>query len=335
VNPLATLRALALVPARLVYALWTALVFLGVGLTALLLLAVLPDVARRRAAARAAARTFLSLVAMPLTVRFPEHIPPANAWWCAITPVTSTASSSRRRSRRAFGFVISARWPPCRSLGRARRLGSEFVERFNRQRGAADARRVLRTPATGIRCVLPGRHLHAHPGLLKFTPRVRHRGARRLPGGAGSRARHPSGAGAERRPAAPRAARAADPGALAPAPAAPDKVAPELRDRRALRSLPHSASPTSHVAAILPAHLIQRARDLPSEPTLTHSISSANTCHRRCRVLQRGERRRTARRMACVEGAHRRDLILLLFLGRADQLRPLCSSDASAGTGRY
>jgi len=27
--------------------------------------------------------------------------------------------------------------------------------------------------------------------------------------------------------------------------------------------------------------------------------------------------------MACVESAHRRDLILLLFLGRADQLRPL------------
>src|SRR2546430_11380299 len=30
-----------------------------------------------------------------------------------------------------------------------RRLGSEFVERFNRQRGAADARRVLRNASNG------------------------------------------------------------------------------------------------------------------------------------------------------------------------------------------
>jgi len=101
VNPLATLRTLALVPARLVYALWTALVFLGVGLTALLLLAVLPEVARASCGGPRRGTHLLSLVAMPLTVRFPEHIPRANAWWCAITPVTSTASSSRRRSRRA------------------------------------------------------------------------------------------------------------------------------------------------------------------------------------------------------------------------------------------
>src|SRR5260370_9422140 len=75
-NPPATLRALALAPARLAYTLWSALAFLGVGLSALLLLAVLPGLARRRAAARAAARAFLRLVGMPLTVRVPEHIPP-------------------------------------------------------------------------------------------------------------------------------------------------------------------------------------------------------------------------------------------------------------------
>src|SRR5205814_101559 len=74
-NPPATLRALALAPARLAYGLWSALAFLGVGLTALLLLAVLTALARRRAAARAAARAFLRLVGMPLTVRFPERTP--------------------------------------------------------------------------------------------------------------------------------------------------------------------------------------------------------------------------------------------------------------------
>src|SRR5439155_1032733 len=53
-NPPATLRALALAPARLAYGLWSALAFLGVGLPALLLLAVLTALARRRAAAGAA-----------------------------------------------------------------------------------------------------------------------------------------------------------------------------------------------------------------------------------------------------------------------------------------
>ncbi|MGH8266863.1 MAG: hypothetical protein ACRETS_06050, partial [Steroidobacteraceae bacterium] len=55
------LRALFLAPAKLVYALWAALAFLAVGITALLLLAGLPGVARRRAAARACARAYLWL----------------------------------------------------------------------------------------------------------------------------------------------------------------------------------------------------------------------------------------------------------------------------------
>jgi hypothetical protein len=52
---------LLLVPARLGYALWALLAFLAVGLSALLLLIVLPGVERRRLAARAAARAFLRL----------------------------------------------------------------------------------------------------------------------------------------------------------------------------------------------------------------------------------------------------------------------------------
>ena len=169
-NPLATLRALALVPARLVYALWTALVFLGVGLTALLLLAVLPDVARRRAAARAAARTFLRLVAMPLTVRFPEHIPPGQ---CVVVcnhasyldGIVLTAALPPR-----FGFVIKREMAAVPLAGAVlRRLGSEFVERFNRQRGAADARRVLRNASNGHSLVFfPEGTFTRTPGLLKF-----------------------------------------------------------------------------------------------------------------------------------------------------------------------
>jgi 1-acyl-sn-glycerol-3-phosphate acyltransferase len=50
-----------------------------------------------------------------------------------------------------------------------RRLGSEFVERFNRHRGAADARRVLRNAAGGNSLVFFPEGTFTHdPGLLKF-----------------------------------------------------------------------------------------------------------------------------------------------------------------------
>ena len=171
-NPLATLRTLALAPPRLAYALWTALAFLGVGLTALLLLAVLPDVARRRAAARAAARTFLRLAAMPLTVRFPERIPPGQ---CVVVcnhasyldGIVLTAALPPR-----FDFVIKREMASVPLAGAVlRRLGSEFVERFNRQRGAADARRVLRNASSGHSLVFfPEGTFTRTPGLLKFHP---------------------------------------------------------------------------------------------------------------------------------------------------------------------
>src|SRR5579862_3144959 len=70
-----TLRALALAPLRLLYAVWAALAFLAVGLSALLLLALLPGMGPRRAAGRACARAFFRLAGMPLTVRHAERIP--------------------------------------------------------------------------------------------------------------------------------------------------------------------------------------------------------------------------------------------------------------------
>ncbi|HEY0768508.1 MAG TPA: lysophospholipid acyltransferase family protein [Steroidobacteraceae bacterium] len=233
-NRLATLRALALAPARLAYALWTLLAFLGVGLTVLLLLALLPGVARRRAAARAAARTFLCLAAMPLTVRFPERIPPGQ---CVVVcnhasyldGIVLTAVLPAR-----FGFVIKREMAAVPLVGvLLRRLGSEFVERFDRRRGAADARRVLRNASNGHSLVFfPEGTFTRTPGLLKF-----HTGAFATAARAGCpivpavvrgtrRALPPSGAlplpgRIEIQILAP----------LASAAAAPEQAAPELRDR--------------------------------------------------------------------------------------------------------
>jgi 1-acyl-sn-glycerol-3-phosphate acyltransferase len=234
VNPLATLRTLALAPPRLAYALWTALAFLGVGLTALLLLAVLPDVARRRAAARAAARTFLRLAAMPLTVRFPERIPPGQ---CVVVcnhtsyldGIVLTAALPPR-----FGFVIKREMASVPLAGAVlRRLGSEFVERFNRQRGAADARRVLRNASNGHSLVFfPEGTFTRTPGLLKF-----HTGAFATAARAGCPV-VPAVVRGTRRALPPRGALPL-PGPLelqilaplAPPPVVSDKAAPELRDQ--------------------------------------------------------------------------------------------------------
>jgi 1-acyl-sn-glycerol-3-phosphate acyltransferase len=157
-------------PLRLGYTLWTVLLFLAVGLGALLLLALLPGLERRRAAARAAARAFLRLAGMPLTVKSPERLPPGQ---CVVVcnhasyldGIVLTAALPAR-----FGFVIKREMAGVPFAGTVlRRLGSEFVERFNRQRGAADARRVLRNAEDGHSLVFfPEGTFTRQPGLLKF-----------------------------------------------------------------------------------------------------------------------------------------------------------------------
>jgi 1-acyl-sn-glycerol-3-phosphate acyltransferase len=164
------LRSVALAPARIAYAIWTLLAFLAVGLVTLLLLLVLPGVARRRAAARAAARTFLRLAGMPLTVRFAQPLPQGQ---CVVVcnhasyldGIVLTAALPGR-----FAFVIKREMAAVPLAGAVlRRLGSEFVERFDRQRGARDARRVLRNATQGHSLVFfPEGTFTRTPGLLKF-----------------------------------------------------------------------------------------------------------------------------------------------------------------------
>jgi 1-acyl-sn-glycerol-3-phosphate acyltransferase len=164
------LRAALLAPLRLAYALWAVAAFLAVGLSAVLLLAVLPGIERRRRAARGCARAFLLLAAMPLTVRHAERLPPGQ---CVVVcnhasyldGLVLTAALPAR-----FGFVIKREMSAVPLAGIAlRRLGSEFVERFDRHRGARDARRVLRNATQGHSLVFfPEGTFTRTPGLLKF-----------------------------------------------------------------------------------------------------------------------------------------------------------------------
>ena len=164
------LRALLLAPVRLGYALWALLAFIAVGLGALLLLVALPGVERRRAAARGAARAFLRLAGLPLAVRFPERLP---AGQCVVAcnhasyldGIVLTAALPPH-----FAFVIKREMAGVPLAGALlRRLGSEFVERFVKQRRSRDARRMLRHAARGYSLVFfPEGTFTRTPGLLKF-----------------------------------------------------------------------------------------------------------------------------------------------------------------------
>jgi 1-acyl-sn-glycerol-3-phosphate acyltransferase len=144
--------------------------FLLLGLCALLALLLLPGLRRRRTCARAIARAFLRLAGMPVRIINPERLP---ATQCVVVAnhasyldgVVFTAALPPR-----FGFVIKREMNSVPLAGLLlRRLGSEFVERFNRNRGAADARRVLRNATNGNSLVFfPEGTFSRAPGLLKF-----------------------------------------------------------------------------------------------------------------------------------------------------------------------
>jgi 1-acyl-sn-glycerol-3-phosphate acyltransferase len=155
---------------RLPYAAWALVSFVATGILALLLLLVLPHLTARRAAARAAARAFLTLAGMPLRVKYPSRLP---AGQCVVVcnhasyidgPVLTAALPAR------FGFVIKREMAAVPLAGALlRRLGSEFVDRFDRARGSSDARRVLRSAIQGDSLVFfPEGTFTPVPGLLKF-----------------------------------------------------------------------------------------------------------------------------------------------------------------------
>ena len=164
------LRGLILAPLRLGYALWALGTFLIVGLGALVLLVVLPYETQRRRAARRMARIYLAVAGMPLTVRSPERIP---AGQCVVVcnhasyldGIVLTAALPPH-----FAFVIKREMNGVPLAGLLlRRLGSHFVERFNRNRGAADARRVLKDALNGNSLAFfPEGTFTPTPGLLKF-----------------------------------------------------------------------------------------------------------------------------------------------------------------------
>ena len=143
--------------------------FLTLGLLALAGMA-LPGLGRRRTLARTMSRLLLRFAGMPLVLKSAERIPVGQ---CVIVSnhasyldgLVFTAALPPR-----FGFVIKREMERVPMAGTLlRRLGHEFVERFNRNRSGVDARRVLRTAVNGSSLVFfPEGTFSQLPGLGKF-----------------------------------------------------------------------------------------------------------------------------------------------------------------------
>jgi 1-acyl-sn-glycerol-3-phosphate acyltransferase len=124
--------------------------FLLLGLTVMVINSLLPNLRRRRRFAAVIARAFLRVAGITLSVEGRELLPTTPcvvvANHCSyIDGIVAVAALPPD-----FAFVIKKEMVKVPLAGfLLRRLGSEFVERFNRHKGASDARRVLRLAATG------------------------------------------------------------------------------------------------------------------------------------------------------------------------------------------
>jgi len=132
------------------FTMYCAVTFLALGLTVLAINCFLPALRSRRRVAGAFSRAFLRAAGIPLLIEGREILPAQPCIVVAnhasyIDGIIAIAALPPE-----FAFVIKKEMVKVPVAGfLLRRLGSEFVERFDRHKGAADARRVLKLATTG------------------------------------------------------------------------------------------------------------------------------------------------------------------------------------------
>lgn len=166
-HPRETLPALAL---RVVYGSWTWLVFVVVALVTLLLLLVLPDMERRRHVTGVAARLIMKLAGVPLAVTGIERLPAGQCMVVANHSSYIDAIVVKAVLPERFAYVVKREMASVPLAGLLlERIGTEFVERFDRHKGGLDARRVLRSATSGQPLLFfPEGTFEPEPGLLRF-----------------------------------------------------------------------------------------------------------------------------------------------------------------------
>lgn len=152
------------------YALWACAAFLLLGLTVLLLILPVPWQSLRRRMVRGAARAALLACGMPWTVRGAAHLPRTACVVVAnhasyIDGIVLYAALPPR-----FGFVIKremSRVPLANLL--LRRIGSHYVDRGGRHKGARDTRKLLQRAHGGdALAFFPEGTFGRQPGLAGF-----------------------------------------------------------------------------------------------------------------------------------------------------------------------
>jgi 1-acyl-sn-glycerol-3-phosphate acyltransferase len=153
-----------------VYGLYAVVVFLVCGLLAFALVLLPWGITTRRHMAHFAAQAFFRLAGMPVRLLDAQHLP---AGPCVVVAnhasyldgvVLKAALPAR------FSFVIKKEVSRVPLAGFVlRRIGSEFVDRFNRHAGGMDARRLFKAAETGqALAFFPEGTFLAEPGLGKF-----------------------------------------------------------------------------------------------------------------------------------------------------------------------
>lgn len=155
---------------QIAYGLYAAAVFLVCGLLAFALVLLPLGITARRHMAHFAAQAFFRLAGMPVRVLDAHQLP---AGPCVVVAnhasyldgvVLKAALPAR------FSFVIKKEVSRVPLAGlMLRRIGSEFVDRFNRHAGGMDARRLIKAADAGqALAFFPEGTFLAQPGLGKF-----------------------------------------------------------------------------------------------------------------------------------------------------------------------
>lgn len=154
------------------YGLYAVLIFTIVGVVVFLLVTIVPGlrIAARQAIAHIAARIVFFVIGVRVILLGKEHLP---AGPCVV--IANHASYIDGVLLKAFlparfSFVIKKEVTQVPLAGPLlRRIGSEFVDRFNRNAGAVDARRLIKAADAGQALALfPEGTFHAAPGIGKF-----------------------------------------------------------------------------------------------------------------------------------------------------------------------
>ncbi|HKR34935.1 MAG TPA: lysophospholipid acyltransferase family protein [Steroidobacteraceae bacterium] len=155
---------------EIAYGVYAAVAFLVCGLLAFALVVLPLGITARRHMAHLAAQAFFRLAGMPLRLLDAGHLPTGPCVVVAnhasyLDGVVLKAALPAR-----FSFVIKKEVSHVPLAGFVlRRIGSEFVDRFNRHAGGMDARRLIKAADAGqALAFFPEGTFLAQPGLGKF-----------------------------------------------------------------------------------------------------------------------------------------------------------------------